>query len=336
MRSAAFVANPLICESKNFDQGFTKFESLNWQDGEKVVNAFGNWLDEVKNGRFFAYLHFMDPHGPYSPPDEYISRFSDPKDKMRIPANDLKNLRNLLGTKKKTPNDKDKLIAKNAMDRYDSEIVYWDKQFGRLLKMVEDNGLNDNTIIVVTSDHGEEFLEHGILGHGWTLFDISLHVPLIIRGPNIAPDRIEEQVELVSLAPTLVEAAGLDSDKTQFDGPSLLAGKINKNSPAYVHTEHAFNEGLHRKSSLYALRTKKWKLIYDPRISTLRLYDLEKDPKEINDLGSDPKYSDVCKNLSKSLKIWIKKNEALSPTIRFKMDEETRKAFEQLGYLGNL
>ncbi len=333
MKTAAFVANPLISPSKNFDRGFETFEVLSWADAGTLVDRFFRWLDQEKKGRFLAYLHFMDPHGPYSPPDDYIARFSDPKEPHRLPPDALKDLGNRLGTNKQAAEEVDPRLVQNAMDRYDSEILFWDEQFGRLVAKVESLGLAGKTLIVVTADHGEEFLEHGILGHGWTLFDISVKIPLIMKGPAIAPARIEEQVELIDLAPTLLDAAHIEGKGADFDGASLLdRGLGARPEGAFTHTAHAFSPELKHRTSLFALQTGRWKLIYDPKSERMRLFDLDKDAGELEDLAGDPAFDELCRRFRDRIKAWIKRYEGKSPSGFYELDDETLKAFEQLGY----
>ena len=337
VKTAAFVTNPLICESKSFDQGFESFHSLSWADAEVVVDAFAGWLEQARKGRFMAYLHFMDTHGPYAPPDEYIAKFCDPEDENRIPEPELKKLRQVLGTRKRDATDADRLGVECAMHRYDAEILYWDEQFGRLLGLLKEHGLDDKTIVMVTSDHGEEFLEHGGLGHGWNLYDVTLHVPLILGGPGVEPGRVKEQVELVSLLPTILDAAGIDQPaEGTFDAPSLLNGEdAGVSGTAYSHTEHAFCVEHNRRSGLYSIRTEEWKLVYDPVTEKRLLYNLKKDASEAVDLASKPAYSKVSGGLGKALMKWIDKYRAMSPMNETDVDDETREAFEQLGYIGN-
>ena len=193
-------ANPLISKDKNFDQGFETFIERAWQNAETLNHEFFNWLETNKGLQFFAYLHFMDPHDPYSAPGKYYDMFDpDYEGKDKFKNGDVNPLWFAVnfdeGDAEYTDRDIEHLKA-----LYDGEIRYWDSQFGELLEQLKELNILDKTIIVVTSDHGEEFMEHDKLKHGLQLYDETIRVPLIIWFPEIIePRRIEEQVETVSM-----------------------------------------------------------------------------------------------------------------------------------------
>lgn len=342
MKTAAFVANLIISKSRNFDQGFTTFRSMNWSRAGAMVDAFEKWVEKTKEGRFMAYLHFIDPHSPYEPPDEYVSRFSDPKDEHRLPESEFGKIRGQVNSRSRDVTKADRLAVGNALDRYDAEILYWDEQFGRMLKTLKRLGLMENTIIAVTSDHGEEFLEHGYIGHGLSLYDTSLRVPMVLCGPGIEPGRVKEQVQLISLMPTLLEAIRVDPGDAIFDGPSLFAeNAFDLNRLAYSHTAHALSDNPKIRCDLFSLRTEKWKLHYDPGRDRILLYGLNGDLGELSNLASLKDYKKTGLQLRSALQKWINEYEALSSSQKHgagserKMDEETINAFQQLGYIGD-
>ncbi len=345
MKTAAFVSNLIISRSRNFDQGFVSFRSMNWATAKGVVNSFAQWIEKVRQGRFMAYLHFIDPHSPYEPPDSYVARFSDPEDGHRLPESQFGKIRGQINTRSREPTRADRLAVENALDRYDAEILFWDEHFGRLLKILETKGLLENTLIAVTSDHGEEFLEHGYIGHGLTLFDTSLRVPLIIGGPGIRPGRSRDQVELISLMPTLLQIANIDPGKAVFDGPSLLEkDAFTRSRLAYSHTAHALSDDIKVRCDLFSLRTEDWKLHYYPGKDLTLLYELKSDLNEQRDQASRDDFKKTALQLRGHLQRWIDKYRALSPMVKYGspssqdtqgMDEETRKAFKELGYIGD-
>jgi len=336
MHTGAFIANALISSKKNFDQGFVTFRYLPHAGARSLVDAFEEWLDEVEGGRFMAYLHFMDPHSPYNPPDRFLARFSDPEDPLHVPESEFGKIRGQINAGKRKPSPKDRRIVERSEERYDAEILFWDQHFGRILDLLEAKGLSAKTVVAVTSDHGEAFLENDVIGHGFHLYDTCLRVPLILGGPHLDPKRIPEQVELISIMPTLLDVANIASEDLIFDGRSLMAGEgTMKNPMAFAHTETAI--GKKPKSGevpLFAVRSKGWKLLYNVEEDEHSLFHLTNDPEENIDLASDNRHAGVRSQLKHALDVWIEHYEALSTQIEFEIDEETRQILEQLGYMG--
>ncbi len=210
-------------------------------------------------------------------------------------------------------------------DLYDACVASVDAELGRLLEGLARRGLLETTLVVVTSDHGEEFGEHGGSGHGYTLFDENLRVPLILAHPALAARRIPEQVRLVDLAPTLVELAGLSAPPT-WQGQSLvplLEGAALPPLPAFA--EHAHLPFL-------ALRQGAAKLIVDAG-GQRQLFDLARDAAERTDFAQAEPERALA--LCRSLRAFVEENAtalagrsepgdpaALGPTL------------EKLGYLG--
>ncbi len=324
MNTGAFIGNQIISPSRQFDQGFVTFERRRWGGAEAMVDRFGEWLETVRHGRFLAYLHFFDPHSPYEPPEEFLRRFSDPDSPERVPERTFAKLRGGINRRAMEVTPRRRAAVGNARDRYDAEILYWDHHFGRLLEMLRGAGLGDRTVVAVTSDHGEAFLEHGLIGHGLALYDPLVRVPMIVGGPRIEPGRVKEQVELVSFAPTVAAASNVDASAATFDGVSLL-------DPA-----HALTEDPKVRCDVFAARTARWKLHHEPRRDRVELYDLRADPEESTDVAAE--HPQVVGRLRERLERWIRNYRALGELGRgwteTDLDEETREDLEQLGYIG--
>ena len=163
---------------------------------------------------------------------------------------------------------------------YDGEIFFADLAFGRILDHLEETRLLDNTVVVFTSDHGEEFMEHGRLQHGW-LTEENIRIPLLIRHPDtIGGRRIHSRVTNLDLLPTLMDIAGLEGSG-DLDGRSVLAGSDDDRPLlAVAHTS--------RTSQAASIREGSWKLIVRCGIVSDRfLYDLELDPGETRNLAAE-------------------------------------------------
>jgi arylsulfatase A-like enzyme len=194
---------------------------------EEITDSGIDWLEANGYAPFFLYLHYFDPHFPYYPPPPYLLRFVDAATTARYPDRGWSGatLWNVLHDfRDGRRSDADVLALARAT--YDGEIAYTDAQIARLLARVKSLGLAENTIIVVTSDHGEQFLEHGSRGHSKTLYQEEIRVPLLIRAPGFGPRRIHHRVRLLDLYPTLWEIAHL----AEQPGTRALARRVREQS----------------------------------------------------------------------------------------------------------
>ena len=198
------------------------------------------------NERFFMFLHYFDPHWPHEAPARFSGEFKD---------------------------------------SYLAEIAFFDEQFGKLMDAVRELGLDDETLVILTSDHGEGRGEHGEHTHSVFIYDSTLHVPLIMWCPGQVPagQVVEEQVRLVDLAPTIVDFVGLDRT-SQMQGTSLLPfvadPTLEMRLPCYSDTMVPQNTLDY--SALRSLRVDGWKYILAP---VSELYDIEEDRKELFNLA---------------------------------------------------
>lgn len=174
-----------------------------------------------KHRPFFMYLHYFDPHGPYEPPDELYLRFAD-----RIYPHplhlfdDVREGINQLTREGFGPGDE---RFEDMVLRYDAEIADSDRAIEMLMLCLKSYGLLEKTLVIITADHGEEFMEHGYVDHAWALYEESLRVPLIFWAPGVvAARRLREPVSWVDLFPTLAALFGL-REPSGLDGESLFA-----------------------------------------------------------------------------------------------------------------
>ncbi len=207
--TAAFSANPLICAERNFDQGFEGFFEYVHEDANTILPQATQWIRENSENRFFLYIHLLDTHTPYRPDPVMMERFCE---EPPTGYSEQMTYSLLQGFLKGELEDTTKLdeFVNHYSDLYDAEIATLDAKLSTFFANISAMGLDDRTVITVTSDHGEEFLEHTMLGHGRQFFSESMQVPLILVGPKIpAGVRIEARVENRFLAPTLLAAANL-------------------------------------------------------------------------------------------------------------------------------
>ncbi len=331
------TGNPLVSKDKNFDQGFETFWEMPWTRAEHFNHRFLKWLEGNKNLQFFAYLHYMDPHDPYGAPGDFYDMF-DPDYEGTYDFGKRKGVSSAVNPLWEAINYKGEHLDYTERDiehlaaLYDGEIRYWDSQFAHLLDELRRQNVLHKTIIVITSDHGEEFLEHGKLKHGVHLYDETIKVPLIIWAPNmISPQKIKDQVETIDIYATLCKMVGLEIPN-EIQGVSLVPWTESSfpDPYAYSQTEHAFIFGA-RGATKNSIRTLEWKLISTPISNEYELYSLINDKEEkINQFGNHS----IGNELKAKLEEWVKttkNNHQLG--VRKGIDEETMKKLKSLGYI---
>jgi choline-sulfatase len=280
-KTASFIANGYVSNAFGFDQGWDHYTNyIRERRNTNASTVFGeaqSWIEQNKDGRFFVYIQTIDPHVPYDPPDKFLEMY-DPAPYDGQVQNRRTHL--MLDEAKKSPN-KYKFTARDKARieaLHDGEISYHDAHFGKFLAKLDELGLAENTIVVVTSDHGEEFQEHGSWGHGHSVYQELLGVPLIFRWPGVIPRklRLEPVVSTMDIGPTVLEATGLAVPE-QFEGRSLL-GFMRGDWPKAPYV--AFSDFLdHRR----VIRGGDWKLIIRGNLSHV-VFDLANDYWEKNEL----------------------------------------------------
>ena len=273
-------ASPLVSRATNLARGFETFVEFGWDRARNdwppaaAVNArFLAWLERNRGLRFLAYLHYMDPHDPYTPPAA-LRPPAPPGVRPAVAAGQADVLaRRLAGAPLSGAE------VEHLRRLYDAEIRAWDAELGTLLDALADRGVADSTIVVLTADHGEEFQEHGRLKHRIHLYDELLHVPLVIAGPGVRPGRVAEQAQGIDLFPTLAALLGTAPPRG-LPGHDLLAARAE--APAISETLYGLMpDGA--TTPIVSLRTAEWKLIHAPALGRYELYDLRRDPAERED-----------------------------------------------------
>ncbi|HSK18814.1 MAG TPA: sulfatase [Longimicrobiales bacterium] len=252
-------------------------EKLVRKSGRSLTDDFLSWQDANPGRPFFAFLNYFDAHAPYLPPDSLAGRFGPRRQKRA-----MHDLSNFNGWKP------DEIAAERAA--YKESLASIDHQLSRLFNVLSERGILDNTVVVVTSDHGEQFGEHGLMDHGNSLYVQLLRVPLIIRFPRAIPAgvRIETPVSLRDLAVTLTELSS--TGPSPFPGTSLLSHlTADTASPAPLYSE--VREGIRTapwlplaKGTMYSAVLGDFHYIVNGD-GTEELFDLSIDPDELVDLS---------------------------------------------------
>jgi len=284
--TACFSASPFISPEFGFGQGFENFFLINSPHAHALNQLLIPWfLAHYQEQPFFLYIMYFDPHQPYEAPPPYDALFQkDQAGKKLWPEKMLKQKPVRVSKLKPSISGTELEFVKS---QYDSEVAYADHYLGQLLEKIGALGLLENSIVVVTADHGEEFIEHQGFGHSRTLYREVLSVPFILYYPGISePGRkIEQLVRTIDFLPTLLDLAGISSPPG-IHGRSLKPLLLNRGQ---LNTLPAFAElrpFLNPKQYLKALDTQKFKLIQNSPSQKLELYDLSNDPQEMTDLAT--------------------------------------------------
>ncbi len=285
--SAAFVTNINGSDRFGFQQGFDHFTYFPEKMGserphlpaDQIVEKTLAWLDARKeNEPFFLWLHVSDPHDPYSPPEAFRAAFGVPKEPVVIAAT-----ADLQARRRDDPGGK--ALRQPTIDAYDAEIAATDAAFGELIVGLRAQNLLDSTLVVVLSDHGEEFFEHGWWLHSRTLHEESIRIPLLMRFPDGfgAGERSALVARHIDIMPTLLAHAGLET-AGELPGRDLRAAVRGKQTEVeaelLLDLPEVRHAGLVRPPLKLIQRGTK-----NAPPSATELYRLDDDPGETSNLA---------------------------------------------------
>jgi arylsulfatase A-like enzyme len=314
--TTAITTNPYLIADFGFSQGFDRFDFLAEDGFATAEQALGQALATItsEDRPHFVWVHLMEPHSPYAP-EELFRRALPPLLPSRPIPSDVV-VPSYLAERRSS----DVRVYESL---YDAEIRTVDAAVGCFLSALRARPAWLNTVVVLTADHGEEFLEHGGLEHNSTLYDELIRVPLLIRAPGLEPRYLDAQVQLVDVLPTLVGLAGARvPDAIQGrDLRPLLRGEAVPAQPALSA----------RVGELYAVRTREWKLIAGPD-RRRELYALARDPAEQHALAPPPRIAAMEQMLESMLADAIRSGSAIASESG-PVSEDTRRRLEALGYL---
>ena len=370
MRTGGVVTNVNLSRAFNFQQGFDDYFEVGTTEGPSdsapATKAALDWIDENRHEPFFLYLHYLDPHAPYTPPPPFRGTFDGDawSDLYHGPEPPI-------GPTYLGEIHKESVIENGSRDvdlyvqRYDEEILYVDSAIGRLFERLRVLGLDESTLVILTSDHGESLGEHKFFfGHGHVPFEDNVRVPLIVwYPPGVAGgQRVRTIVETVSIVPTVLDALRLDYP-ARFEGPSLWRhlppDAADPDAAAFIEVRKT------RDTLMNSIRTPRWKLIHNPagidlardplRVRVLldpgrlerlwwaahdgpavkrvwELYDLQADPAEVHDVARER--PEIARELWKRLEGWLELAPAERTSRRVKLEDLSPAEVETLRSLG--
>ena len=280
--TGAFVASPCICRDLQFDQGFEVFDPIGSEAkprADEVNRKAVAWIEDNRDRPFFAYLHYMDVHGPYEPPEPYETHFKSGQARLMSKA-DVSRLGYLSAGR-----ENDNWDLNYYLDRYDGEIRYLDQEFGQLIEALKRRELFDNSLIVVTSDHGEAFFEHGFCDHGMTLYNEEISIPLIVKLPSTISrtGKAGGYANLLDLSFSILEFLGCQPPY-EVDGIDIL----DHSSETAGNGRRMFSEEMAEKFKgppKVVMLEGEMKFHYQPHTGEVcEIYNVLNDPGESNNL----------------------------------------------------
>ncbi|MFN2377696.1 MAG: sulfatase [Candidatus Binatia bacterium] len=348
--TAGFVSGPYVGGHYGYARGMDEYEDLSarWGKGAEAraailspeINEKGlAWLAGQDGEQpFFLFLHYFDIHYDFVPPPPYDTMF-DPDytgtmdGRMFIERDDVH--------PRMDPRDLDHIRA-----LYDGEIRFTDEHVGRILDHLKSHGLLESTVVMIVSDHGDEFFEHGNKGHHRTVYDEVLHIPFALRlpGGEHAGKTVDDQVTLLDVFPTLLDAAGF-SVPGDAEGDSLVAwlrGEKPTREAIYsdFYDKRGFNLQVARRTPA-AKTIQHFNRITHPKRGPLEYYDLASDADE-SDNRADQHPGEVAAFVD-AMTGWLDRQwqmhrlaeHAAGGQESIEIDEETMKRLESLGYVGD-
>ena len=330
-KTAAVVSNYVLRRRTNWKQGFNIYDDT-MDDKELVRNMPERiaksttdraieLINRFRKSSLFMWIHYQDPHGPYTPQKQYAGLFWDPHNQK--PRN-IKVNKSLSGwggipSYQKLPNSTD---YHYYVSQYDAEIRYQDEHFKRLIDALKRFGIYDEALIFLTADHGEGMGEHDYyFAHGENLYSSLTHVPLIIKQGGQLVGRKNNFVQHLDIVPTALNFAGIKPD-SRFRGRDLREQSNIK------------TEIFARKGNMFSIIHDGFKLIYTRQKKRYELFDLKTDPNEEHNLIDDHEHRERAKDLALRLKR-IAEEDRLKLNVvseRLKLSNEEIEKLKSLGY----
>lgn len=316
--TAAYITNPHLRSFLGFSQGFEEYQYFPFSkfDAEEINEQAVSWLERQTMRPYFLYIHYMDVHLPYNPPSKYKYLYTEEKEMDPIQQNGPF----------QSEITEEQLKYTEAL--YDAQINYWDDCFQSLIKRMEEKEELNNTLIIILADHGEEFYDHGGFGHGYTLYEEELLVPLYIIFEGLLPTheiRVDP-IQLIDIFPTICHFSGINTAKAPIQGINIFHSDGNKIISNKIHYAETCYGEISR-----SIQTDKYKLIYQSKLKDFKLFNLIEDPGEQNDLysHSNPDANRLRGKLFELMNFEGKR--AKSETK--KLDTKTIEELKSLGYI---
>jgi arylsulfatase A-like enzyme len=332
--------------NKGFDSYHVRGQVNAIDSAENAAEGVLSFLERNKNRNFFFFLHSYQIHNPYSSPPPYNEMFL--AEDAELKAANLGKMRMNHQFRFKPISEK---LRENLIDLYDGEIRYTDeKLIGPIVDKLKSLGLYDNTMIVLTSDHGEEFYEHKAWAHSHSVYDETIKIPMIVKFFNSehAGRRIDKYARLVDIMPTILESLDIDYSDQYIDGESLLGllpdaantaeeRVFLSELDAYASENHiprkiAINQGRNKLiiNDEFSPENLAYYAFPPPEFQKMEIYNLLNDPRELRNLFE--KEPALARKLIDFMKARYKQNKKVKAN-KAKIDKELNEQLRALGYI---
>ncbi|MHC4395933.1 MAG: sulfatase [Planctomycetota bacterium] len=364
-KTAAFTGGGTLEPVIGFDQGFELYDTSMYKLDKRNMGGMYNWIKENSNRNFFLFWHHFEVHAPYLHADFLSDILPGKTSKIlrkeheKLAANLFRNVwpntsAYLLQTQMKMLETYSALNPVVCKTLYLGGVLSADRWLGQLLQLLKDEDLYDRTLIIFTSDHGEEFADHFqenfYDNHGQTLYEEMIRVPLIIKLPyqQNAGTRVPQVSQTIDFMPTILDFLSITPAKDEMQGISLRPfWKKNASAPAQI----AYTEALASNDEKKGLRTDRYKFIvsidpytvsqfgrkYIPKKPFYReLYDLREDPEEKKNLLMFPQSKEIAKKAAafeRNIRKHISEQTGEIETVE--LDQITIQKLKSLGYIDN-
>jgi len=321
--TSGFSSNPLIKKMYGYDRGFDSFLELPLVDLNDLLPYIKDWISYFKKYSFFSFIHCMDTHTPYLAP----KRFTKHKI-INISPEDIQNIILNLNQGGESERMNPELLL-YIKEQYNAQVRYFDHTLGKFIKFLEKEKLLENTVLIITSDHGEEFLEHENLTHGFSLFNTLIRVPMLLIGERVNEIPVKDLFSHLDLFPSICDMGEVKQD-FNLDGVSFFKPGFPDEIFISTHDYHIRGVGWFSK---FGLIHGNFKIVYFPKENQYELFDLEKDPGENYNLAGDETYAQTLSELKGRLEPYLNNEDLIYLSETTDMDNQLQKNLQDLGYL---
>jgi len=349
-RTAGVVENPMLVSDRGYDQGFSEYyeswRSKSPRGGEQAVDDFRKVLSGGPEEQpFLVFVNLIAPHSPYDSSGSFRNTFVTSPE-IRI----VSNMWRQYYTGRRSFSEDE---IRHLSELYDAEILFTDYLIGEMIDELKERGLWEQTVMIVTSDHGENIGEHSHVDHVFTLFETTTKIPMLVHRPGLFPEggTSDSPVQLTDIFPTVLELAGIDTHDFPTHGYSLLGEGPPPDRE--IFSEYYYPSQVLSCYGRQEFRESPMLRPYLRRIRSLtrgdlkfiwgsdgkhELYDLARDPDELTNLVNSESHAAVRREMEEQLTAWYRNLSPDDEAVEHKddtdeLDEETKEALRSLGYL---
>ncbi|MFQ6037247.1 MAG: sulfatase [Candidatus Aminicenantales bacterium] len=351
---AGFTGGGYLSETYGFSKGFDLYQeiklhgdqAIRFDEAERLALLASDWLEKNREKPFFLFLHTYQPHDPYANLSPIGKEFLHPDAKW-----DMVRMEDLFRGKTRFDMAFSEEEKQNIVDLYDGEIKYTDAMLVQpLIQKLKSLGLYDSSMIILTSDHGEEFNDHEAWLHDHSVYNEGLKVPLIIKFPNSAHkgQRVNTVVRITDIVPTIMDFLRIRFPSKQVDGRSLLPVIRGRETASRRFISDLALRGFEIAPTLIALNRENFKIIVNKKVvspyvkrvswdlegTRIELYDIEKDPGETRNLASQIAYRELCLELVREVEtLYARAIQERRRKEEVTLDQSLRERLKALGYI---